>query len=116
MKRVLRFLGAGTSSGVTRARVSPVIPTIASLLLAALWGMSVFAGWGLEAFCADEETSRACAARLDTVSTISGVFAVGAAGCTVAAWLTGRTVLLGVAVGAWSVAVGVLFVGGVIVQ
>jgi hypothetical protein len=78
--------------------------------------MSVFAGWGLEAFCGDQETSRECAARLDTVFTLSGVFAVIAGGCTLIAWLTRRPVLLSVAVVAWVVAIGVLFVGGVMVQ
>ncbi|GAA2399988.1 hypothetical protein [Nonomuraea africana] len=99
-------------------RISPVIPTVASLLLAALWGLSVFAGWGLEAFCTDGETSVACAQRLDTVSTVSGLFAVLAACLTVGAWLLPLRfwALMGGAVAAWLVAAGVLFFGGLLAQ
>ncbi|MFD1939160.1 MULTISPECIES: hypothetical protein [Nonomuraea] len=99
-------------------RISPVIPTVASLLLAALWGLSVFAGWGLEAFCTDGETSVACAERLDSVSTLSGLFAVLAAFLTVSAWLFPArfAVLIGSAVLAWVIAEGVLFVGGMLAQ
>ncbi|MFI9596896.1 hypothetical protein [Nonomuraea sp. NPDC052265] len=103
-----------------RLGFSPMIPTIASSLLAALWGLSVFAGWGLEAFCAGGEPSSACSRRLGTVSTVSGLFAAVAACSTLAAWLIpasrqdprtfGR--LIGAAVGAWIVAGGVLFLGG----
>jgi hypothetical protein len=96
--------------------MSPVIPTVASLLLAALWGLSVFAGWGLEAFCSDGETARACADRLGTVSTLSGLFAVVAAAATVVAWLSRQSRLLALAIAAWIAAEGVLFVGGVFIQ
>ncbi|MEW9553796.1 hypothetical protein [Nonomuraea sp. NPDC050783] len=102
-------------------RFSPIIPTIASFLLAALWGLSVFAGWGLEAFCSGE---RACSERLTTVSAVSGLFAALAAGGTAAAWLLpvarhdvrvfGR--LMGAGVVAWVVAEGVLFLGGLLVR
>ncbi|MEU7894408.1 hypothetical protein AB0B45_16300 [Nonomuraea sp. NPDC049152] len=97
-------------------RISPVIPTVASLLLAALWGLSVFAGWGLEAFCTDGETSAACAERLDGASTLSGWFAMLAALLTVGAWVFPArfAVLIGGAVVAWLVAEGVLFVGGML--
>ncbi|MFE3451149.1 hypothetical protein ACFXJ8_19730 [Nonomuraea sp. NPDC059194] len=99
-------------------RISPVIPTVASLLLAALWGLSVFAGWGMEAFCTDDETSVACAERLDGVSTFSGLFAVIAAFLTVGAWLFPArfAVLIAGAVLAWLVAEGVLFVGGMLAR
>jgi hypothetical protein len=103
---------------------SPIIPTIASFLLAALWGLSVFAGWGLEAFCAGGESSAACRQRLDTVSTVSALFAVFAACCTVTAWLVpssrhdsrmfGR--VMGAGVSSWIVAEGVLFLGGLLVR
>ncbi|MBO3748939.1 hypothetical protein J5X84_22910 [Streptosporangiaceae bacterium NEAU-GS5] len=96
--------------------MSPVIPTVASLLLAALWGLSVFAGWGLEAFCSDGESSRACADRLGMVSTVSSVFAIAAAVATVTAWFSRQSTLLGLAVAAWVAAEGVLFIGGVFVQ
>ncbi|GAA3473502.1 hypothetical protein [Nonomuraea roseola] len=99
-------------------RISPVIPTVASLLLAALWGLSVFAGWGLEAFCTDGESSAACATRLDVVSTVSGLFAVLAACLTVGAWLFPLRfwALMGGAVLSWLAAAGVLFFGGMLAQ
>ncbi|QYC45363.1 hypothetical protein Nocox_39065 [Nonomuraea coxensis DSM 45129] len=105
-----------------RVRVSPVIPTIASFLLAALWGLSVFAGWGLEAFCAGGDGD--CSRRLGMFATVSGLFAMLAACCTAAAWLLpvsradlrvfGR--VMGAAVLAWVVAEGVLFVGGLLAR
>ncbi|MCK2213573.1 hypothetical protein MF672_007165 [Actinomadura sp. ATCC 31491] len=105
-----------------QVRFSPIIPTIASFLLAALWGLSVFAGWGLEAFCADGES--VCAQRLSTASTVSGLVAALAACCTAAAWLLpparhdvrlfGR--LMGAGVAAWVVAEGVLFLGGLLAR
>lgn len=107
-----------------RLGISPVIPTVASFLLAALWGLSVFAGWGLEAFCGGSESSSACARRLSTSYTVSGVFAVVAACCTMAAWLVpsaryderlfGR--IMGAGIVAWIIAEGVLFVGGMLAQ
>ncbi|WP_084965717.1 hypothetical protein [Thermoactinospora rubra] len=107
-----------------RLSVSPVLPTVASFLLAALWGLSVFAGWGLEAFCADGEAARPCAERLGAASMVSSVFAVLAALCTAGAWTVpaarrdervfGR--FMGAGVAAWVVAVGVLFVGGMLAR
>ncbi|MEO3891177.1 hypothetical protein [Nonomuraea sp. B5E05] len=107
-----------------RLRFSPIIPTVASFLLAALWGLSVFAGWGLQAFCAGGESMARCSQRLGTVSTLSGVFAVIAACCTVAAWLLPwsrhdpRTFghLMGAGVLFWIVAGAVLFVGGLLAR
>ncbi|WP_336210686.1 hypothetical protein [Nonomuraea sp. LPB2021202275-12-8] len=107
-----------------RIGISPIIPTIASFLLAALWALSVFAGWGLEAFCAGGESSPACSQRLATVSTVSGLFAAVAACCTAAAWLIPssrrdpRTFsrFMGVAVVAWIAAEGVLFFGGMLAR
>ncbi|TDC09464.1 hypothetical protein E1267_07365 [Nonomuraea longispora] len=106
-----------------RLRFSPIIPTVASCLLAALWGLSVFAGWGLQAFCAGGESTATCSERLGAVSTLSGAFAVVAACCTVAAWLPWsrhdpRTFgqLMGAGVLFWIVAEGVLFVGGLLVR
>jgi hypothetical protein len=98
--------------------IPPILPTVATLLLAALWGLSVFAGWGLEAFCSDGETSLTCAERLGRVSAVSGLFAVVAACCTAAAWLIPRRfpVLMAIAVTIWVMAEGVLFVGGQLVR
>ncbi|TMR09606.1 hypothetical protein ETD86_42950 [Nonomuraea turkmeniaca] len=100
---------------------SPIIPTIASFLLAALWGLSVFAGWGLEAFCGGEDT---CSRRLGAVSTVSGLFAALAACCTAAAWLLpwarhdmrAFSRIMGAGVVSWVVAEGVLFLGGMLVR
>ncbi|MEV0384413.1 hypothetical protein [Nonomuraea sp. NPDC050643] len=105
-------------------RFSPIIPTIASFLLAALWGLSVFAGWGLEAFCSGGELTSACSRRLSTVSTVSGLFAALAACCTVAAWLLpwprndarAFARLMGAGVLSWVVAEGVLFFGGMLAR
>ncbi|MDF5757822.1 hypothetical protein [Spongiactinospora sp. TRM90649] len=104
----------------TWAAISPVIPTVAVLLLAALWGASVYAGWGLEAFCSDGEPVSACAARLETVSTFSGLFAVVGGCCAVAAWLLrsphALMPLMIAAVVAWVAAEGVLFLGGMLIR
>jgi hypothetical protein len=105
-----------------QVRFSPIIPTIASVLLAALWGLSVFAGWGLEAFCAGGESTSACSRRLGAVSTVSGLFAALATCCTAAAWLLpwarqdSRAFghVMGAGVVAWIVAEGVLFLGGLL--
>ncbi|MEV0203184.1 hypothetical protein [Nonomuraea sp. NPDC050691] len=109
--------------GRARLRFSPIIPTIASFLLAALWGLSVFAGWGVEAFCPGGRPED-CSQRLDTVSTVSGLFAVLAACCTAGAWLvpTARrdarvfTWFMGAGVAAWIAAEGVLFLGGMLAR
>ncbi len=107
-----------------RFGISPIIPTVASFLLAALWGLSVFAGWGLEAFCAGGETAQGCSQRLDSVSSVSGLFAVAAACCTVAAWLMPAarsdprvfSRFMGVGVVLWIAAEGVLFLGGMLAR
>lgn len=102
-----------------RLGISPVIPTIASFLLAALWALSVFAGWGLEAFCAGDGR---CESRLAAVNLVSGAFAAVAACCTAGAWVLPAARqhervfarLMGASVVAWIVAVGVLFLGGLL--
>ncbi|MDA0634861.1 hypothetical protein OUY22_15665 [Nonomuraea sp. MCN248] len=106
-----------------RLGFSPILPTIASFLLAALWTLSVFAGWGLEAFCAGGETP-ACERRLTAFASVSGLFAAVAACLTAAAWVlpaarqdertfTRFMVMSGVA---WIAAEGVLFLGGVLTK
>ncbi|WP_327089078.1 hypothetical protein OIE66_00200 [Nonomuraea sp. NBC_01738] len=104
-----------------RLGFSPMIPTIASFLLAALWGLSVFAGWGIAAFCGPG--SPQCEQRLEAVAGVSGLFAVLAAVCTAAAWVIPAarrdqrvfTLYMGSACAAWIVAEGVLFLGGLLV-
>ncbi|MEU0570538.1 hypothetical protein ABZ297_34820 [Nonomuraea sp. NPDC005983] len=107
-----------------RFGISPIIPTIASFLLAAFWGLSVFAGWGLEAFCTGDEPVVGCSERLESVSFVSAWFAVLAACFTAGAWLIPAsrndqvvfTRLMGVSVAAWIVAEGVLFLGGLLAR
>lgn len=97
---------------------------MANLLLAALWALSAFAGWGMEAFCAEGEPSGACARRLALASGISVGFAAVATVFGAGAWLVPRvrhdserfTVAMAVAVVFWVGAVGVLFVGGVLAR
>ncbi|MBG0826475.1 hypothetical protein HS041_01585 [Planomonospora sp. ID67723] len=101
-------------------RISIVIPTVANALLATLWILSVFAGWGTKAFCSDE----GCAGRMNGVALFSGLFAATAAGCTAAAWLPPGARrderrlmrLTGAALIAWTAAEGTLFAGGMIVK
>ncbi|GAA4204545.1 hypothetical protein GCM10022252_63760 [Streptosporangium oxazolinicum] len=101
-------------------RISPVIPVVANLLLAALWGLSVFAGWGVEAFCSDP----GCADRLDGVVRLSFLFAAVAACCAAAALSAPVrrgdknrfTVLMAAGAVAWVIAEGILFAGGLIVR
>lgn len=103
---------------------SPIIPTVASFLLAALWALSVFAGWGLEAFCTGGESAVGCSQRLDSVSAMSALFAVAAACCTAGAWLVPAarsdprvfSRFMGVGVAAWIAAEGVLFLGGLLAR
>jgi hypothetical protein len=121
-----REVGAAWGDEVDMARmwIAPVIPVVANLLLAALWGLSVFAGWGLEAFCSTGEESDACGSRLGNVAVMSGIFAIAAACCWAGAWIVPGvrrdprrfSVLMSTAVGAWVAAEGVLFVGGVATQ
>ncbi|MER7503278.1 hypothetical protein AB0L05_13045 [Nonomuraea pusilla] len=103
-----------------RLGFSPLLPTVAGLLLAALWGLSVFAGWGVEAFCAGDESPSSCSERFGAVSSASALFAAVAAICTLAAWLRreGRAFgfLIGAGLACWVVAEGVLFLGGMLVQ
>ena len=102
--------------------VSPVIPAMANLLLGALWTLSVFAGWGLAAFCGKGEPLESCMDRLTVVSTLSGLFALVAACGTVAGLLPPvirrfpekSLVLVGIATASWLIALGVLYIGGLV--
>lgn len=102
--------------------VSPVIPAMANLLLGGLWTLSVLAGWGLSAFCGRTESPESCVDRLVVVSTLSGLFAFLAATCTVIGLLpplmrryTDKSlVLMVVATASWLLALGVLYVGGLV--
>ncbi|GGK96509.1 hypothetical protein Sme01_34770 [Sphaerisporangium melleum] len=102
--------------------VPAVIPALANLLLGGLWTLSVFAGWGLAAFCGDGEALDACMDRLTVVATLSGLFAIAAATGTVGGLLPPvirrypekSLILVAVATGSWLIALGVLYVGGLV--
>lgn len=94
----------------------PALPAAVMVLLAALWGLSVYAGWGLEAFCASGEPADDCGGRMALVTAVSSLFAVVATVLTIGAWLTWRARLLVYAIAAWMGAEGVLFVGGLVAQ
>ncbi|MEV4838852.1 hypothetical protein AB0K05_30405 [Nonomuraea sp. NPDC049486] len=105
-----------------RLGFSPILPTIACFLLATLWGLSVFAGWGLEAFCGGSSPS--CVQRLAVFSSVSGLFAAVAACLTVAAWALPAarqdertfTRFMGLSVASWIAAEGLLFLGGLLAK
>ncbi|WP_061299583.1 hypothetical protein [Herbidospora cretacea] len=96
--------------------IPPALPAAVMVLLAALWGLSVYAGWGLEAFCSGGVTAEECAGRMTLVTAVSSLFAVVATALTIGAWLTWRASLLVYAIAAWMGAEGVLFVGGLVAQ
>ncbi|GII88391.1 hypothetical protein Ssi03_63810 [Sphaerisporangium siamense] len=106
----------------TPGALSPVIPILANLLLGGLWTFSVFAGWGLEAFCGNGESPESCVDRLGMVSLLSGLFALAGAVATVAALVPPlfrkypqkSLMLVGIATASWLIALAVLYVGGLI--
>ncbi|WP_067833643.1 hypothetical protein [Actinomadura kijaniata] len=101
--------------------ISPALPTIANVLLAVLWLLSAFGGWGTTAFCGDpEQRDAVCADHYDVAVLISFLPALGAAALGVAAW-TAPAIrrrpdrldsVLAVSALLWVVAEAVLFVGG----
>jgi hypothetical protein len=101
--------------------ISPAIPTIANVVLAALWGFSAIGGWGDAAFCGEEERhDPGCGAGFDDAVRYSAPVAVLAAAVAVTAWSMPGVrrrpdrldALLSVAALLWVLAEGVLFVGG----
>ncbi|MFC7388235.1 hypothetical protein [Sphaerisporangium rhizosphaerae] len=102
--------------------VSPVIPALANTLLGGLWTLSVFAGWGLAAFCGTGEMPDACMDRLTLVSMLSGLFAflgaIGTAGGLLPPLMRRypekSLILVGIATASWLIALAVLYVGGLV--
>lgn len=104
-----------------RWRISPAIPTIANLTLAALWGFSAVGGWGEAAFCGEaDHLDQHCADRFDRTVVISLTPAALATVLALAAWalppirrLPDRldSLLISAAV-LWVLAEGILFIGG----
>jgi hypothetical protein len=119
----------GRDSGVQPGRVegwqiSPVLPTIANCLLAALWGLSAYGGWGDTAFCAVDggASNAACSQGFMDAVHWSLIAVVPAVLLAVGAWTFVRQntdrldLLLTISAGLWVAAEGILFVGGYIAQ
>jgi hypothetical protein len=105
--------------------ISPAIPTIANVVLGALWAFSAFGGWGRTAFCQDSgPLDQGCSSGFDTTIMISLVPALLATLLAAGAWLipavrrdpTLLDTLLTIAALSWVVAQAVLFLGGYLVQ
>jgi hypothetical protein len=110
--------------GQGRWWVSPAIPTIANVALAALWGFSALGGWGTSAFCGDETTQQICADRIDLVISVSGAPAAMGAALALGSWAVPRVrrdadrldTVLSLAAILWIIAGAILFVGGYLAQ
>jgi hypothetical protein len=100
--------------------ISPAIPTIANVALAALWAFSALGGWGMDAFCIDSWKQPNCVDKVDFVIQVSYVPAAAAALLALGAWaLPGvrrngvwLDILLALAALGWIAAEAILFVGG----
>lgn len=106
-------------------RISPAIPAVANLTLAALWMFTAVGGWGEQAFCgAGAVTDRTCAAGVHDAVLVSLAAVIPAAGIILMAAVlyTARreperlTSLLTVAAILWVLAEGIVFFGGHLAQ
>jgi hypothetical protein len=103
--------------------ISPAIPTIANIALAAFWAFSTVGDWGYEAFCGAHRDP-GCAARLDHAVLLSLVPATLATVIALAAWSLPRVRhaadrldgLLTASAFLWVAAEAILFVGGYLAQ
>lgn len=112
-------------SGTGRLRISPAIPTVANLALAALWACTALAGWGEQAFCGEAgHRAPECVDGFETAVLASLAVAVPAAVIAVGAWTLPAVrrnaarleAALTLAALMWVVAEGVLFLGGSLAQ
>jgi hypothetical protein len=100
--------------------ISPAIPTIANIALAALWAFSAFGDWGMDAFCVDEVKQPNCVDRVEFVVGVSVAPAALAAALALGAWAMPGVrrnsdrldSLLSVAALCWIAAEAILFIGG----
>ena len=106
-------------------RISPAIPAVANLALAALWGFTVFGGWAEQAFCGvGDAPDPACADGVHKAALVSQVAMVPAVGIIVVAAAfhalrRGRDRLTGMLTAAtafWVLAEGIVFLGGHLAQ
>lgn len=106
-------------------RISPAIPAVANLTLAALWAFTALGGWGEQAFCgADAAPDANCAAGVGGAVLVSlgavvpalGIFLAAAAFYSVRRDPNRLTGMLTVAAILWVLAEGVVFLGGHLAQ
>jgi len=100
------------------------LPATGVFLLAALWGLSAFAGWAAAAFCSDRGLGQECRAHVNAAVRPSAMVAVVAALLAAAALAAARVArspsaartlrmrLLTASAGCWAVALAVLFALG----
>ncbi|MEV4255050.1 hypothetical protein AB0J52_18000 [Spirillospora sp. NPDC049652] len=105
--------------------LSPAIPTVATCVLAALWGFSAFGGWSDDAFCGEAPTHDAeCGDALLRYVWLSVPAAFVGGGIGLMSWLLPgvrrRPPLLirnlTVAIGFWVTAEAILFFGGLLAK
>lgn len=106
-------------------RISPAIPAVANLTLAALWMFTAVGGWGEQAFCGAGATAdQSCAAGVHDAVLVSLAAVIPAVGIILAAavFYTRRREpdrlagLLTAAAILWVLAEGIVFFGGYLAQ
>lgn len=107
--------------------MSPLVPATGIILLAALWLMSVFAGWATVAFCSDRGIGQGCRADVAAAIRPSGLLAAAAALLAAAALIAPQATrsaaaarkvrmrLLAASAACWAIALAVLFALGEVV-
>jgi hypothetical protein len=106
-------------------RISPALPSTAHALLALLWGLSTYGGWGESAYCGDgPDRDLGCSDGFAVAVLLSTPFAAAAAVAAIAAWSsadlrthpTRLATRLTLALTGWILAEGILFLAGLLVQ
>ncbi|WP_125621307.1 MULTISPECIES: hypothetical protein [Actinomadura] len=105
--------------------ISPAIPAVADVVLAALWTFTAFGGWGEQAFCeAGGVHDPACATSFQNSVLASLAVVIPAVAITLAALALPRVrrhpdrlgMMLTAAAFLWVGAEGILFLGGYLAQ